>query len=63
MTRSTDAERGYKDRLAGYYDKWYRYNRPDGGALYDEGYRQGIQAAEREVVTIIPDLNACRPGR
>ena len=35
----TDASSGYNDRLAGYYDKWYRYNRPDGGAEYDKGVR------------------------
>ena len=33
----TDFDRGYNDRLAGYYDKWYRYNRVDDGALYDSG--------------------------
>lgn len=42
MTHSTDAERGYKDRLAGYYDKWYRYNRPDNGAEYDKGVVRAI---------------------
>ncbi len=63
MRKRTDRQWGIADAKVGVYDKWYTYNRPDGGALYDEGYRQGIQAAEREVVTIIPDLNACRPGR
>lgn len=33
----TDRTRGERDRLAGYYDKWYRYNRSDEGAEYDAG--------------------------
>lgn len=32
-----DFETGYKDRILGYYDKWYRYNRSDNGKAYDEG--------------------------
>ena len=32
-----DRKRGYEDRKAHYYDKWYRYNRPDDGKAYDEG--------------------------
>ena len=35
----TDEQRGYNDRLSGYYDKWYRYNRQDDGAEYDRGCR------------------------
>ena len=35
--RLTDRERGFTDRLAGFYDKWYRYNRQDDGAEYDAG--------------------------
>lgn len=34
-----DIKYGYKDRMAGVYDKWYRYNRKDGGRLYDLGQR------------------------
>jgi hypothetical protein len=34
---NNDTARGKKDRLAGYYDKWYRYNRNDDGAAYDAG--------------------------
>ena len=33
---------GYKDRMNGYYDKWYRYNRADDGAEYDRGCVQAI---------------------
>lgn len=32
-----DEEAGYNDRVNGYYDKWYRYNRRDNGAAYDRG--------------------------
>ena len=36
-TAKKDMAAGYRDRKAGYYDKWYRYNRPDDGAAYDAG--------------------------
>lgn len=36
-TEQRDEDRGYKDRLSGHYDKWYRYNRSDDGAAYDRG--------------------------
>ena len=29
---------GFRDATAGYYDKWYRHNRNDGGKAYDAGY-------------------------
>lgn len=32
-----DEQKGYDDRNAHYYDKWYRYNRSDDGAAYDRG--------------------------
>lgn len=32
-----DEQRGYSDRTAHCYDKWYRYNRSDNGAAYDRG--------------------------
>lgn len=34
-----DIKYGYKDRMAGVYDKWYRYNRKDCGRNYDLGQR------------------------
>ena len=34
---SCDYKKGYKERMAGYYDKWYRYNHKDDGAEYDRG--------------------------
>lgn len=36
-TEKKDEAAGYRDRKAGYYDKWYRYNRADNGAAYDRG--------------------------
>lgn len=36
-TAKKDEAAGYRDRKAGYYDKWYRYNRADNGAAYDKG--------------------------
>lgn len=36
-TARKDIEAGYKDRAVGYYDKWYRYSRADGGRAYDAG--------------------------
>lgn len=36
-TAKKDEAAGYRDRKAGYYDKWYRYNRADNGAAYDSG--------------------------
>lgn len=34
---AADEKRGYEDRKAHCYDKWYRYNRRDNGAAYDRG--------------------------
>jgi hypothetical protein len=36
-TERKDETQGRKDRKAGFYDKWYRYNRTDDGAAYDRG--------------------------
>lgn len=38
-TAKKDIENGYKERMVGYYDKWYRYNRADEGRAYDLGVR------------------------
>ena len=42
----TDEQRGYKDRLAGFYDKWYRYNRKDDGADYDKGCVRAVDSGK-----------------
>lgn len=44
-TAEHDITMGYKDRMVGYYDKWYRYNRADEGRAYDIGVKL---AAENE---------------
>lgn len=38
-TAMKDVKSGYGERGAGYYDKWYRYTRADGGRAYDLGVR------------------------
>lgn len=38
-----DEQRGYADRITGYYDKWYRYHRSDDGAAYDRGVQRAIR--------------------
>jgi hypothetical protein len=50
----TDEKRGYKDRLAGFYDKWFRYNRNDEGAAYDRGCVKAVDTGKcPECFTII----------
>ena len=46
MKEINDETRGYKDRLAGYYDKWYRYNRADNGAAYDRGCVKAVDSGK-----------------
>ena len=41
-----DEKRGYADRLTGYYDKWYRYNRKDGGSAYDRGCVKAVNSGK-----------------
>ena len=38
-TALRDMLNGYNERSAGWYDKWYRYSRWDGGWAYDFGQR------------------------
>ncbi len=42
-TAKRDIQTGYKDRKAGYYDKWYRYLRADEGRAYDEGVKAALK--------------------
>jgi len=41
-----DEKRGYSDRKAGFYDKWFRYNRPDDGASYDIGCKKAVETGK-----------------
>lgn len=38
-TAVKDMQRGYEERMVGFYDKWYRYSHADEGAAYDAGVR------------------------
>lgn len=38
-----DIQSGYRDRLVGYYDKWYRYNKMDCGYAYDLGVKAATE--------------------
>ena len=40
---TADFKAGYRDRMAGFYDKWYRYNHKDNGAEYDRGCQAATQ--------------------
>lgn len=50
-----DWKAGHNDRMAGYYDKWYRYNRRDNGKAYDEGQQEALKNPKCEgSMEIIP---------
>ena len=42
-TAAKDFINGYRDRAAGYYDKWYRYTRADEGRGYDMGVKEALK--------------------
>lgn len=46
QTNVNDFNQGKKERLAGYYDKWYRYNRSDDGAAYDDGCMAAVNTGK-----------------
>ncbi len=48
-----DVRAGFRDRIAGYYDKWYRYNRMDEGAAYDKGVRFAVDNYDVDEMHII----------
>lgn len=37
-----DYNAGRRDRMVGYYDKWYRYNHCADGRAYDAGVKDAI---------------------
>lgn len=45
-TAIKDMQRGFEERLVGYYDKWYRYNHADEGRAYDAGVRMACELEE-----------------
>jgi len=44
--KTKDELAGYRDRIAGCYDKWYRYNREDDGAEYDKGCVRAVRSGK-----------------
>lgn len=57
-TAEKDIIHGYEERMTGYYDKWYRYNRCDEGAAYDEGVKYATKDSNcSDYMHIIPCLN------
>jgi len=61
MKTLTDEQRGYNNRLAGFYDKWYRYNRNDDGASYDAGCVKAVNSGKcKDYFTLIDCDNVVR---
>jgi hypothetical protein len=57
MVTIIDVERGYNERMAGFYDKWYRYNRKDEGAEYDKGVVLATNSTECKNECVIIECN------
>lgn len=51
--RIKDYEAGKRDCLAGIFDKWYRYNRPNDGQEYECGWVEQNKVTQNEVVTFL----------
>lgn len=49
-----DVRSGYNERCAGYYDKFYRYTRTDGGRAYDLGVSLAAESGCTGEMIIIP---------
>lgn len=49
-----DIRRGYSERAAGYYDKFYRYTRADEGRAYDLGCMLAVFMGCAGEMTVIP---------
>lgn len=45
-TAVKDIQYGYEQRMAGYMDKWYRYNHADEGAAYEAGQRMAADTGK-----------------
>jgi len=50
QTNVNDFNFGKRDKKAGFYDKWYRYNHSDDGAAYDAGFNS---VDTKKLITII----------
>jgi len=59
MKLTNDEQRGYNDRLAGFYDKWFRYNRQDDGAAYNRGCARAVDSGKcKDYFTLIECNNS-----
>ena len=57
-TACKDVQKGYEERMVGYYDKWYRYTRADEGRAYDLGVRLAAETVGcKEEMIIIPCMH------
>jgi len=60
-TNVQDFLKGKRERLAGFYDKWYRYNRTDDGAAYDAGCVKAVDSGKcPDYFTLIGACEAVR---
>ena len=55
----SDFQLGYRDRVHGFYDKWYRYNRADDGAEYDRGCVYAINCGDAAESVQIIEADGC----
>jgi len=53
-TQDRDEQSGARDADAGFYDKWYRYNRLDDGAAYDRGYKSVAWRPGSQIIESLP---------
>lgn len=49
-TNYNDFKAGQRDHKAGVYDKWYRWNRRDDGAAYDDGFKSITNDKEINII-------------
>lgn len=52
-----DYEAGKQDHKAGYYDKWYRWNRKDDGEAYDLGFSSVKSDNDIKIIECMHSLN------
>lgn len=53
-----DALQGMEDCKLGIYDKWFRYNRTDDGAAYDNGWTAQNATTQNEEVKFLEQVNS-----
>lgn len=55
-TNVRDFENGQKDKKAGYYDKWYRWNRNDDGKAYNDGFNSVSTDVEINIIECMHNM-------